>query len=64
MDKLVRIPLKDIKTNGNVRDVDPYGEDIQALAKDMRENGQEVPIDVYPMNGSYIVRFGHRRLFR
>jgi len=63
MPSVVEIPLDQLLSNSNIRNVNPDDPQVKALAESFRENGQKVPISVYPItgNGHYGIRFGHRR---
>lgn len=59
--EVVTIPIAKVTCNGNIRTAQDDNE-LPELARSMREDGQVVPISVYPVNGTYVLRFGHRRL--
>jgi len=60
---IMEVPLNQLLSEGNIRNVSQDDPDVLALAESLREDGQKVPISVYPItgNGHYGIRFGHRR---
>jgi len=63
MPSVMEIPLDQLLSDGNIRNVSPDDPQVKALARSLQEDGQKVPISVYPItgNGHYGIRFGHRR---
>lgn len=53
------INISEIISQGNVRQVN---DDVVDLAQSMKQEGQLVPIQVYPVGDKYVVKFGHRRI--
>lgn len=56
----VDLPISMIELDKNIRDI--YADDsLNELGDSILENGQIQPIVVYPKDGKYIVKVGHRR---
>lgn len=54
----MQIPLEKIVSLGNVRNT----QNIEELAVSLKENGQKVPIQVFPQEDKYVIKYGHRRV--
>ena len=56
----VDLPISKVELDKNIRDI--YADDsLDELGDSILENGQIQPIVVYPKDGKYIVKVGHRR---
>lgn len=56
----VDLPISMVTLDENIRDI--YADDsLEELGDSILENGQIQPIVVYPRDGKYIVKVGHRR---